>query len=123
MAQAESAPLPPLDFPGAEQLRPAIEAARTKLLPAARALLDAHTQQGRLALGEVVTSLWPRVFDELAAWERRFRRWEIITGILWVTGWEAVLALGCLVLRLTRKPLVPKPPTPPKLESWPPKPS
>ncbi len=121
--KASSAPLPPLEFPGAEQLRPQIEAARTKLLPAAKALLDAHATQGKLALGEAVASLWPLVFDELAAWERRFRRWEIITGILWVLGVEVLLALGCLVMRLTRKPLVPKPPTPPKLESWQPKPS
>ncbi|MEN9572819.1 MAG: hypothetical protein RL514_674 [Verrucomicrobiota bacterium] len=119
--KAESVPLPPLEFPGAEQLRPQIEVARVKLLPAAKTLLDAHVKEGRLALGEAVASLWPRVFDELTAWERRFRRWEIITGILWVLGWEMVLALGCWVARLTRKPLVPKPSTPPKLESWQPK--
>ncbi len=113
--KAESAPLPPLEFPGAEQLRPQIEAARTNLLPTVKALLDAHTKEGRLALNEVIASLWPRVFDELAAWERRFRRAEIITGILWVAGVEALLALVGLVLRLTRKPHVPKPPTPPKL--------
>ena len=114
VAQAETAPLPPLDFPGAEQLRPQIEAARTRLLPAVKALLEAHATQGKLALHEAVGSLWPKLFDELAAWERRFRRWEIITGILWVAGLEVVLALGCWVARLTREPLVPKPLTPPK---------
>ena len=113
--QAESVPLPPLEFPGAEQLRPQIEAARTKLLPAAKALLDAHAKEGKLALNAVVTSLWPQLFAELAAWERRFRRWEIISGILWVVAIEAALAAGCLVVRLTLK----SPPTgsapPPKL--------
>ena len=114
VAQAESAPLPPLDFPGAEQLRPQIEAARTRLMPAAKALLEAHAPQGKLALHEAVGSLWPKLFDELAAWERRFRRQEIITGILWVLGLELLLALGCWVARLTREPLLPKPLTPPK---------
>lgn len=113
--KAESAPLPPLEFPGAEQLRPQIEEARAKLLLSVKALLDAHTKEGRLALNEVVTSLWPQLFVELAAWERRFRRWEIISGIGWIVGLEAALALGCLVLRLTRKDLPARPATPPKL--------
>ena len=66
-------------------------------------------------MNAVVTSLWPQLFAELAAWERRFRRWEIISGILWVVAIEAALAAGCLVVRLTLK----SPPTgsapPPKL--------
>ncbi|PAW85421.1 MAG: hypothetical protein B9S33_09905 [Pedosphaera sp. Tous-C6FEB] len=115
VAQAESAQLPPLEFPGAEQVRPQIEEARAKLLPAAKALLDAHAKDGKLALREVVTSLWPKLFDELAAWERRFRRWEIITGILWVVGIEAAVALGCLLVRLTAKVPPARPPTLPKL--------
>lgn len=113
--QAESAPLPPLEFPGAEQVRPQIEEARAKLLPAAKTLLDAHAKDGKLALREVVTSLWPKLFDELAAWERRFRRWEIITGILWVVGIEAAVALGCLLVRLMAKAPPARPPTLPKL--------
>ncbi len=113
--QAESVPLPPLEFPGAEQLRPQIEAARTKLLPAAKALLDAHAKEGKLALNAVVTSLWPQLFAELAAWERRFRRGEIISGILWVVAIEAALAAGCLVVRLTRKSPPTGSATPPKL--------
>jgi len=115
VAKAESAPLPPLDFPGAEQLRPQIEEARAKLLPSVKALLDAHTKEGRLALNEVVTSLWPKLFAELTAWERRFRRSEIISGVVWVVGIEAALALGCLVMRLTRKDPPARPATPPKL--------
>lgn len=113
--KAESAPLPPLEFPGAEQLRPQIEEARAKLLPAAKALLDAHAKEGKLALNAVVTSLWPQLFAELAGWERRFRRWEIISGILWVLAIEAALAAGCLVVRLTRKPPPTRSGTPPKL--------
>ena len=115
VAKAESAPLPPLDFPGAERLRPQIEEARAKLLPSVKALLDAHTKEGRLALNEVVTSLWPKLFAELTAWERRFRRSEIISGVVWVVGIEAALALGCLVMRLTRKDPPARPATPPKL--------
>lgn len=113
--QAESAQLPPLDFPGAEQLRPQIEEARAKLLPAAKALLDAGAKDGKLDLHEAVTSLWPRLFDELAAWERRFRRAEIIAGILWVVGIEAALALVCLLLRLRGKAPPARLATPPKL--------
>lgn len=113
--KAESLPLPPLEFPGAEQLRPQFEEARAKLLPAAKALLDAHAKDGRLALHEAVTSLWPRLFNELNAWERRFRRWEIITGILWVVGIEAALALVCLLIRLTAKAPPERPAKPPKL--------
>jgi hypothetical protein len=85
------------------------------LLPSVKALLDAHTKEGRLALNEVVTSLWPKLFAELTAWERRFRRSEIISGVVWVVGIEAALALGCLVMRLTRKDLPARPATPPKL--------
>ncbi len=121
--KAEATPLPPLEFPGAEQVRPQIEAARARLLPTVKALLDAHEQQGKLALSEAVASLWPKVFDELSAWERGFRRAEIISGIVWVVGIETALALVCLVMRLTQEPKSPGPPTPPKLESWPPKPS
>ena len=115
VAKAESAQLPPLDFPGAEQLRPQIEAARAKLLPAAKALIEAHAKAGKLALNEVVTSLWPQLFAELAAWERHFRRWEIISGILWVVAIEAALAAGCLVVRLTRKSPPTRSATPPNL--------
>lgn len=111
----ESAQLPPLEFPGAEQLRPQIEEARAKLVPAVKALLDAHAKEGRLALNEVVTSLWPKLFDELTAWERRFRRWEIISGVVWVVGIEAALALVCLAMRLTGKAPPARPATPPKL--------
>lgn len=110
--KAESAPLPPLEQ--LERFRPQIEEARTKLLPAARALLDAHAKDGKLALNEAVAKLWPKVFDELTAWERRFRRWEIITAILWVVGIEAVIALVCLAMRLTRDPLPAAPPKLPK---------
>lgn len=112
--KAQSAELPPLDFPGAEQVRPQIEAARTKLLPAARALLDARAKEGKLALNEVVTSLWPKVYDELTAWEQSFRRWEIITGSLWVVGIEVLLAGICLAMRLTRDPESAGPPKLPK---------
>lgn len=111
--KAESAHLPPLEQ--LERFRPQIEEARARLLPAAKALIEAHDKEGKLALNEVVTSLWPRVFDELAAWERRFRRAEIISGILWVVGIEAALALGCVMLRLTLKPKPAGPPIPPKL--------
>ncbi len=113
--KVESVPLPPLEFPGAEQLRPQIEEARAKLLPAARALLDAHARDGKLELKAVVTSLWPKLFTELAAWERRFRRGEIISGVLWVAGIEAALAAGCLMMRLTRKVPPARTVMPPKL--------
>lgn len=113
--KAESAPLPPMEFPGAERLRPQIEEARTKLLPAAKALLDAHAKEGKLALRDAVTSLWPKLFDELAAWERRFRRWEIISGILWVVGIEAALALGCLATNLMQQSQPARRATSPKL--------
>jgi hypothetical protein len=112
MDKAESAALPPMEQ--LERFRPQIEAARAKLLPAAKALLDAHAKEGKLALNEAVTSLWPKVFDELTVWEGRFRRTEIITGLLWVVGIEAALALACLAIRLTQKPHVPQPATPPK---------
>lgn len=110
VGKAESAPLPPLAQ--LERFRPQIEEARTRLLPAAKALLDAHAKDGQLALNEAVAKLWPQVFDELTAWERHFRRWEIITGLLWVVGIEAMLAGVCLAMRLTRDPL---PAGPPKL--------
>lgn len=121
VAKSASAPLPPLDY--LERFRPQIEAARTRLLPAVKSLLEAHEQEGKLALDEAVTSLWPKVFDELVAWERRFRHAEIISGLLWVAGIEALLALVCTAMRLTQQSPASKPPTPPKLESWPPKPS
>lgn len=108
--RAETMELPPLQQ--LERFRPEIEAARTRLLPAAKALLDAHAKDGKLALGESLAQLWPKVFDELAAWERSFRRWTIIGGVLWVIGIEAVIALVCLALRLTRDP---PPAGPPKL--------
>ena len=113
--KAVSEPLPPLEFPGAEQLRPQIEAARTNLRPTVNALLDAHDKDGKLALNDVVTSLWPKVFDELTGWERRFRRAEMWSGAVWTLGIQAALALVCLALRLTQKPHVPKPVMPPKL--------
>lgn len=111
--KAGAAELPPLEQ--LERFRPEIEAARAKLVPTARTLLDAHAKDGKLALHEAVGTLWPKVFDELTAWEQRFRRWETITGILWVVGIEAVLALVCLAMRLTRDPLPAGPPKPPKL--------
>lgn len=111
--KAESAGLPPLEQ--LERFRPQIEAARAKLLPEAKALLDTHAKEGKLALSEAVTALWPKVFDELIVWERRFRRAEIITGLLWVMGIEAALALVCLMVRLMPKPHTPQPATPPKL--------
>lgn len=110
VSQAEAAPLPPLDQ--LERFRPQIEEARTRLLPTVRALLDAHEKQGNLPLSAAVTQLWPKVFTEVADWERRFRRSEIISGILWVVAVELGIALLCLTLRLTRDPL---PVTPPKL--------
>jgi len=110
--KAESAPVPPLAQ--LERFRPQIEEARTRLLPAAKALLDAHAKDGKLALHEAVGKLWPQVFDELTAWEQRFRRWEIITGILWIVGIEALLAGVCLAMRLTRDPLPAGPPKLPK---------
>ena len=108
--KAESAQLPPLEQ--LEPFRPQIEEARAKLLPAAKALLDAEGKDGKLALSEAVAKLWPKVFDELTAWERRFRRAQIIAGIVWVVGIEAALALVCLAMRLTRDPV---PSGPPKL--------
>lgn len=111
--KAESAPVPPLQQ--FERFRPEIEAARARLLPAAKALLDTRAKDGKLALHEAVSTLWPKVFDELTAWEQRFRRWEIITGILWVVGIEVLLALVCLVMRLTREPLPAGSPKPPRL--------
>lgn len=113
VVKAESAHLPPLEQ--LERFRPQIEEARVKLLPAAKGLLDAHAKDGKLALADAVAKLWPPVFDELAAWERRFRRAEIIAGILWVVAIETVLALICLTLRLTRDPLRAAPPELPKL--------
>ena len=108
--KAESMPLPPLEQ--MERFRPQFEEARAKLLPAAKALLDAQAPDGKLVLSDAVAKLWPKVFDELAAWERRFRRWEIITGLLWIVGIEAIIAAVCLALRLTRDP---QPAGPPKL--------
>lgn len=113
--KAGSAPLPPLEFPGAEQLRPQIEAARTSLRPAVMAMLDSHDKNGKLSLNEVVTSLWPKVLDQLTGWERGFRRTEIKSGTGWVVGIQAVLAVLCLTLRLAQKQPIPKPLTPPKL--------
>lgn len=113
VAKTELAELPALDH--FERFRPEIEAARAKLLPAAKALLDAHAKDGKLALNKAVRTLWPKAFDELTAWEQRFRRWEIITGIMWVVGIEALLAGICLAVRLTREPLPAGPPKPPKL--------
>jgi hypothetical protein len=110
VAKAESAPLPPLEQ--LERFRPQIEEARVRLLPTAKALIQAHDKEGKLELSEAVTSLWPKVFDELAAWERRFRRAEIFSGILWVVGIEAALPLVCLLVRLTQQP---KSAGPPKL--------
>lgn len=108
--QAEAAPLPPLDR--LERFRPQMEEARNRLLPAVRALLDAHEKQGVIPLNAAVTQLWPKVFAELSDWEKRFRRREIISSILWVTAIELGIALACLTMRLTRDPL---PVTPPKL--------
>lgn len=113
--QAETAQVPLLEFPGGEQLQGLIILSRGPLLAEAKAMLDAHAQQGTLALNQIAASLWPKVLGELAPWERRFRRSEIITGILWIVSIQAALALGCLALRLTQKPHVPKPLTPPKL--------
>ena len=113
--KAGVAPLPPLEFPGAEQLRPQIEAARTSLRPVVMALLDSHDKDGKLALSEVVTSLWPQVLDQLTGWERGFRRAEIKSGTGWVVGIQAVLAVLCFTLRLARKQHIPQPLTPPKL--------
>jgi|GEM_PF-717046 len=113
VVKAESAHLPPLEQ--LERFRPQIEEARARLLPAAKALIEARDKEGKLALSEVVTSLWPKLFDELTAWERRFRRAEITAGILWVAGLEAALALVCLTVRLTRDPPPAGPPKPPKL--------
>ena len=113
VAKAGSAELPALDH--FERFRPEIEAARTRLMPAAWALLDAHAKDGKLALHEAVSTLWPKVFNELTAWEQRFRRWEIVTGSLWVVGVEISLALVCLAMRLTRDPLPAGPSKPPKL--------
>lgn len=110
LAEAEAATLPLPEH--LERFRPQIEAARARLLPAAKGLLAAHDSEGKLAMDEVVASLWPKVFDELVVWERRFRRAAITVGILCVAGIEAVLALGCLLMRLTREPqaAAPKPP-------------
>lgn len=110
LAEAEAATVPLPEH--LERFRPQIEEARTKLLPVVKGLLAAHESEGRLAMDEVVVSLWPKVFDELAAWERRFRRAVITSSLLCVVAIEAVLALGCLTMRLTREPQVaaPKPP-------------
>ncbi len=110
VAEAEKATVPLPEH--LEQFRPQIEEARTKLLPTVKSLLAAHDAEGKLAMDEAVATLWPKVFDELVVWERRFRRAVIIAGLLCVVGIEAVFALGCLTLRLTREPqaATPKPP-------------
>lgn len=115
LAQAEGAVLPPLDFPGSAQLQPQIDAVKAKLLTEARVFLDAQDKQGRLALKDALAALWPKVFDELVAGERKFRRAAIVSGVMWVAGIEAVLAVVCLVMRLSRKPVSSQPPTLPKV--------
>lgn len=110
LAQAEQVALPALDFPGADRLRPQIEAGRVKLMAEARAFLDARDKQGKLALPELLAALWPRVFDELVAGERNFRRAAIASGVMWVVGIQIVLALGCWAMRTLRPPVAGGPP-------------
>lgn len=114
LAKAEQVALPPLDFPGADQVRPHIEAGRVKLLAEARVFLNARDKQGKLALPELLGALWPKVFDELVAGERKFRRAAIASGVMWVVGIQMVLALVCLVMRQTRNPSSSLPPTLPQ---------
>jgi len=114
LAKAEQVALPPLDFPGADQVRPQIEAIRVKLLAEAGAFLNAREKQGKLALPELLGALWPKVFDELVAGERKFRRAAIASGVIWVVGIQMVLALVCLVMRQTRNSSSALPPTLPQ---------
>ncbi len=115
LAQAEQVALPPPDFPGADQLRPQIEAGRVKLLAEARAFLNARDKQGKLALPELLAALWPKVFDELVAGERKFRRAAIVSGVMWVVGIQMVLALVCWAMRTLRQPVAAGPPILPKV--------
>lgn len=110
--KAETVELPPLQQ--LERFRSEIEAARTRLLPVAKALLDAHAKEGKLSQGELVAKLWPKVLDEITAWEQSFRRGTIIIGVLLVVGIEMVIALTCLALRLVRDPPRGGPPQLPK---------
>ncbi len=108
LTKAESAELPPLEQ--LERFRPQIEEARAKLLPAARSLLEANAKDGRISLNDAVAKIWPPLFEELAAWEKRFRRATIVEGVVWVVAIELGLALICLAMRLLRDPLPAGPP-------------
>lgn len=114
LAQAEQVALPPLDFPGADQVRPQIEAGRVKLLAEARVFLNARDKQGKLALPELLGALWPKVFDEVVVGERRFRRAAIVSGVMWAVGIQLMLALVCLGMRQVRNPSPSQPPTLPQ---------
>lgn len=114
LAQAEQVALPPLDFPGAEQLRPQIETVRAKLQAEVRGLLNARNKEGKLALPELLAALWPKLFDEVVAGERRFRRAAIVSGVMWTVGIQLMLALVCLGMRQVRKPSPSQPPTLPQ---------
>lgn len=114
LAQAEQVALPPLDFLGAEQLRPQIEAVRAKLLVEVRGLLNARNKEGKLALPELLAALWPKVFDEVVAGERRFRRAAMVSGVMWTVGIQLMLALVCLGMRQVRNHSPSQPPTLPQ---------
>ena len=122
LEQAGKAEIPSLAMPF-ERLRPQLELSRAKMIEDAKALLDAKSKDGALAIDDLAATLWPKVFDEMVVWERQLCRAMIVMGVLWIAGIEAMLALVCLLLRVLRKPQSPKPPTLPKPESWQPKPS
>ncbi len=114
VTKAEQAAVPPLELPGAERLRPQIEGAKARLLVEARVFLKAKLPQGKLASSDLLAAFWPKVFAELLAGERGFRRAAMMSGVWSVVGIEAMLALVCLVMRQTRKPATSGPPTLPK---------